>query len=208
MEILKGKQNLKGITVEDIAHEKSTNKVYFQTPFVEGEEVVTNDFLVKEAATMTAVQSSEAEIRANYNSSITTLDPRYSSLKPLSSFIVRLFVMEDEIKKIGESSLILPKTSFARKQTNAGSIGDKIVDPFRFKPVAVIVAVPGYEAELQPGMLVHIVKPRVVVDGDVIVGYTDEYAHPDYNDTQVPQTVQDIDFGYAIISRQQIKVII
>ena len=207
MEILKGKNSLKNVTVEDIAYSNrpTGDKVYFQTP---ADKTIPNDFIKKEAESMIAVQENEAAIRANYNKSLIILDPDYTSLRPLNTYIVRLSVMEDEVKKIGESSLILPKTSFARKQTNAGSIGDKIIDPFRFKPVAIIVAVPAYETEIQPGMMVHIVKPRVVVDGDTIVGYTDEYAHPNYNDTQVPQNVVDKDFGYAIISRQQIKVII
>ena len=207
MEILKGKNKLKSITAHDIAYEgvDNSNKVYFQTPT---DETIPNTFLQDAAKSMEAVQGNEAAIRAGYNNSITTLDPRYTSLTPLTSYIVRLHILEDQVKKIGESSLILPTNSWARKQTNAGTIGDKIIDPFRFKSTAVIVAVPAYEKELQPGMTVHIVKPRPIVDGDSIMGYTNEYVHPDYNDPQVPQTPTDVDFGYAIISRQEIKVIV
>lgn len=206
MEIQRGKNALKAITVEDIAYgDRENNKVFFTTP---KDESGTNALLEKEAHILSTVQESNENERLNYNNQLTNLDIRYTSLTPLNSYIVRMMILEDEIKQVGESKLILPKTSFARKQTNAGTIGDKIVDPFRFKPVAVIVAVPSFEEQLKPGMLVHIIKPRVIVDGDAIVGYTDEYVHPDYNDNQVPQTPSNPDFGYAIISRQQIKVII
>jgi len=207
MEILKGKNKLKSITAHDIAYEgvEKPATIYFQTP---SDDTIPNTFLQDAAKSMEAVQGNEAAIRAGYNKNIANLDTRYTNLVPLTSYIVRMYILEDEVKQIGESSLILPKTTWTRKQTNAGTIGDKIIDPFRFKSTAVIVAVPAYEKELQPGMTVHIVKPRPIVDGDSIVGYTNEYVHPDYNDPQVPQTPTDIDFGYAIISRQEIKVIV
>lgn len=207
MEILKGKNKLKSITAHDIAYEgiEKPAAIYFQTPH---DEAIPNTFLEDAAKSMEAVQGSEATIRANYNNNITNLDPRYTCLIPLTSYIVRIHILEDQVKKIGESSIILPTNTWARKQTNAGTIGDKIIDPFRFKATAVIVAVPEFEKQLQPGMIVHIVKPRPIVDGDSIVGFTNEYVHPDYNDSQVPQTPTDIDFGYAIISRQEIKVIV
>lgn len=207
MEILKSKTSLKKTTAEDVAFgDTSKQQVFFQntdvTPSNEGA------LLQRELEVLTNVQETEAVVRARYNNNLLNLDKRYTSLTPLNSYIVRLFILEDEVKQIGESSLILPKTTFTRKQTNAGGIGDKIIDPFRFKNVAVIVAVPKHESELKPGMKVHIVKPRPIVDGDAIVGYTAEYVHPDYNDSQVPQQPTAKDFGYAIISRQEIKVIV
>lgn len=208
MEILKSKGNLKNTTVEDVAFAgTSTQQVFFQDTenISSGNEAA---LLKRELDALTNTQENEAVVRAKYNNSLPNLDERYTSLTPLNSYIVRMFILEDEVKQIGESSLILPKTTFTRKQTNAGGIGDKIIDPFRFKSVAIIVAVPKHESELKPGMKVHIVKPRPIVDGDAIVGYTAEYVHPDYNDSQVPQSPKDVDFGYAIISRQEIKVIV
>lgn len=207
MEILKSKENLKNTTVEDVAFAgTSKQQVFFQNADVTSSNE--GALLQRELEVLTNVQETEAVVRARYNNNLLNLDERYTSLTPLNSYIVRLFILEDEVKQIGESSLILPKTTFTRKQTNAGGIGDKIIDPFRFKNVAVIVAVPKHESELKPGMKVHIVKPRPIVDGDAIVGYTAEYVHPDYNDSQVPQHPTDKDFGYAIISRQEIKVIV
>lgn len=207
MEIVNGDQKakMKSITVEDVAHGTNPNQVFFQSGEI---EKVPNTVFTKDAELMTQAQVSDSELRVQYNTAITTLNPEYAKLQPLNSYIIRMKVLEDEVKKIGDSKLILPKTSFARKQTNAGTIGDKISDPFRFTGVAVVVAIPEHETQLKPGMLVHIVKPRVIVDNESVLGYTDEYVHPDYNDTRVPQLVQDPDFGYAIISRQQIKVII
>lgn len=203
MNIQKGKNKLKNISVEDIAYQgRDKNKVFMQTSEKEkvNQVIPTKEYNVD--------VENEIQTRKDYNTNIVNLDERYTKLVPLNSYIVRMQVMEDEVKKLGNIDLVLPTTSFERKKTQSGRLGDKIIDPFRFKQSAVIVAVPSYETELKPGMMVQIVKPRGMTDEDSVVGYEYEYVHPDYLYPMVPKSVTDPDFGYAIIPKQLIKVII
>lgn len=197
-----GKGKLKNITVEDVAYaDRAKNKVFMQTTEHEATE---NAALKQEMDTRLELTLSQSDKRKQYNNNITNLDPRYTGYVPLGSYIIRLFIMEDEITKSG---LLLPSTATTRAKTNQG-LGDKIEDPFRFKQTAVIVAVPKHELELKPGDVVQIVKPRPAVDGDQVVGYEYEYVHHTYNFDRVPTNVQDPDFGYAIVPRTLIKVIV
>lgn len=197
-----GKGKLKNITVEDVAYAgREKNKVFMQTTEHEATE---NAALKQEMDTRLELTLSQSDKRKQYNNNITNLDPRYTGYVPLGSYIIRLFIMEDEVTKSG---LLLPSTATTRAKTNQG-LGDKIEDPFRFKQTAVIVAVPKHENELKPGDIVQIVKPRPAVDGDQVVGYEYEYVHHTYNFDRVPTNVQDPDFGYAIVPRTLIKVIV
>ena len=197
-----GKSKLKNITVEDVAYAgREKNKVFMQTTEHEATE---NVALKQEMDIKIELTLTESDRRKTYNKNITKLDERYSKCTPLGAYIVRLFIMEDEITKSG---LLLPSLATTRAKTNQG-IGDKIEDPFRFKQTAVIVAVPKHENELKPGDIVQIVKPRPAVDVDQVVGYEYEYVHHTYNFERVPTNVQDPDFGYAIVPRTVIKVIV
>lgn len=206
MNIQNGKRKLKEITVEDIAFkDRQKNKVFMQN---NNREEVDNEVFKKEAEGMTKNFTSELELRKNYNSSLTELDPRYTNLTPIDSYIVRMYVLEDEIKKLGSADLIIPTATFTRKQTNSGRLGDKIADPFRFKQMAVIVAVPSYETNLKPGMVVQVVPPTIIADDIDVVGFEYQYVHPDYPYPMVPKNVDNKDFGYSIIPKQRIKVIV
>ncbi len=197
-----GKGKLKNITVEDVAYAgREKNKVFMQNT---EHEAVENTALKQEMDIKIELTLTESGKRKKYNENIVNLDPRYTSYTPLGSYIIRLFIMEDEITKSG---LLLPSSATTRAKTNQG-LGDKIEDPFRFKQTAIIVAVPKHENELVPGNIVQIVKPRPAVDGDIVVGYEYEYVHHTYNFERVPTNVQDSDFGYAIVPRTVIKVIV
>ena len=202
MEILKSNSKLKNTSVEDVAYkDRPMNKHFFNGK----SDKVDNVAFKKDAELVEQGYKRTLTDSQAYNANIRNIDTRYSKLTPLASYIVRICVAED---KELSSGIILPTMMSTRKQTNSGILGDKIPDPFKFTAKAVIVALPEYEKELKVGDLVQIVRPRTIVDGDSIAGYEYEYIHPDNNAVQAPSNIKDIDFGYAIIPRNMIKVII
>ncbi len=192
----KGKEKLKAITVEDIAYKNSgKNKVYMQGPPTEGAPLLTTQ----------PVFMDNDEGRVLYNEMLLNLDPDYAKLRPVGSYIVRMFVLTKSITPQG--LLILPNTK-VMGQSHSGFKKIEVTDPYQFHSKAVIVAVPEFEKEIEPGMVVQIVKPRTILQEDQVVGYEYEYAHPDYLLPQVPLLPSDKHFGYAIIPRTSIKVIV
>ncbi len=147
----------------------------------------------------------ERSRRAAYNQRIFKLDPRYAALKPIDSFIVRLMVREGVQTKSG---LILPSANRVQGKTRNGYDDDPVEDPYNFTQKAIIVAAPAHESILVPGTLVHIAGLQVIVHERVVVGYESQYLHPDYPNPIGPTMVDHQDFGYAIIQRPRIRVII
>jgi len=202
MEIIKGKSQLKNTSVEDVAFkDRKKNSHYYNTK----PEAMENTAFKKDAELVDKGLKRTVTESQEYNANITKIDERFKTLKPLNSYIIRLCVAEDLQL---ESGIILPSIMTTRKQTNSGILGDKINDPFKFTSKAVIVATPTHEQELKQGMMVQVVRPRPIVDGDSIIGYENEYIHPDNPATQAPTNIKNPNFGYAIIPRQMIKVII
>lgn len=201
MEVIKGNKNLKGTTVNDILYPKNKDQIFFQdtTPT---EKV---DYITKQAESLVQNAVTELEKRKNYNLNLRNLDPDYTKLTPLNSYIVRLAIVEDEITK---SNIILPKLINVKAERKSGQGYEEIPDPFRFKSTAVIVSVPKYETTLKPGMLVQIAYFDMIATSDEVVGYQNAYAHPDYNDKIVPRQPDHKHFGYAILPQQMIKVIV
>lgn len=202
MEILKSNSKLKHTSVEDVAYEGRQKNSHF---FNGKSDKMDNAAFKKDAELVEQGYKRTLSDSQKYNAEIRVIDGRYTKLTPLASYIVRICVAED---KELSSGIILPTMMSTRKQTNSGILGDKIPDPFKFTAKAVIVAIPEYEKELKAGDLVQIVRPRTIVDGDAIAGYEFEYIHPDNNSVQAPTNIKDKDFGYAIIPRNMIKVII
>lgn len=202
MEVIKGNKNLKGTTVNDILYPTNKDQIFFQDTTTSTEKV---DYITKQGEAMVQNAVTELEKRKNYNANLRNLDPDYTKLTPLNSYIVRLAIVEDEITK---SNIILPKLVNVKAERKSGQGYDEIPDPFRFKSTAVIVSVPKYETTIKPGMLVQIAHFNMLTTSDEVVGYEYNYAHPDYNDKIIPRQPDHKHFGYAILPQQMIKVII
>lgn len=204
MEIIKGKNHLKETTVEDIVHQDRKKNHFFMggAPAEAVDPSVVKATLEGEKDQLEKNQNK----RQKYNNELTTLDEDYAVLKPLNSFIVRLEI-RGELKT--KSGLWLPSIGKVKtKAKGTGFDGDDLTDPYEFTSVAVIVAVPVYETELKQGDVVQIVKPQILTTGQDIVGYEWNYAHPDYKMPVVPTDPEDKHFGYAIIPRTHIKVVL
>jgi len=146
----------------------------------------------------------ENDKRKVYNDSITTLDERYTSLTPLTSYIVRLYI-RDEVRT--KSGLFIPDAR-VKSTSHSGMAEYNARDPFGFTGKAVIVGVPAFEQELKAGDVVQIVKPQMIADKEEVLGYVEAYAHPDYQLPMIPADPSDPDFGYALVPRTYIKVLI
>lgn len=191
---------MKKITVEQVAMEKNLpkNKIYFTNTDDRVEE------LASKRKPDVAVEDPMEKKRTEYNNSITTLDPKYTALAPINSFIVRIFVRD---KMRTESGVYLQPKQVLWESRN--STKTKVhVDPWQFTSKAVIVSVPSHETYLKPGDIVQIVSPQSIASEAEVLGYEYQYAHPDYMEPQMPKDPQHQHFGYAIIHREMIKVLI
>ena len=146
----------------------------------------------------------ENEKRIQYNESITTLDPLYSTVEPLGSYIVRFYVRTMPKK----SKLILPVTGEILQPHKSGLVQEKALDPYRFSSKAVLVAVPEGEGQLKQGMIVQCVTPKPIGEGETVYGYEAEYLHPSYEEKLGPRDTEHRHYGYAILPRTWIKVIL
>lgn len=197
---------MKGLTVEDVAYaDRPTNKFFVNSK--PGERTPAEKaaaLAVKQVQHKTGFEV-ENEVRENYNKNIRNLDPRYAEMEPVNSIIVRYLIhVEQKLK----SNLIIPNLATAAVPHKSGMVKEGATDPYRFKQVAVIVAVPSYEEFFKPGMLVQCVSPELIGLNGEVKGHAAEYLHPDYPSKEGPKNASDPDFGYAIIPSNWIKVII
>lgn len=208
----KSERALKNISVESAAmsKQKKAPSIYFTTPSEKDSEKT-----IQKESTMNPTNQNEGHFlkvaidaaedeRQAYNANLTNLDPRYSSLTPLNSFIVRLHI-RDEMRT--KSGIILPGAKI-KSQSHSGMAEYSARDPFQFTGKAVIVSVPKFETELCPGDIVQIVRPQLFADKEEVLGYDVAYAHPDYQLSLIPTSPDHPDFGYAIVGRGSIKVLI
>ena len=107
-----------------------------------------------------------------------------------------------------KSGLILPSIGKAQGKTRNGYDDDVVNDPYNLSQKAIIVATAPHETILVPGTLVHIAHLQTIVHERQVVGYEAQYLHPDYPHAIGPKDVADQDFGYALVSRARIRVII
>lgn len=203
----KSEAALKNISVESVAMSKKEKSptIYFNTKSTnDSSESKQSEPKESEGHFLKLANDTAENKRKAYNANLTTLDPRYSSLTPLGSFIVRLYI-RDEVRT--KSGLYLPDAT-VKSKSHSGMADWEARDPFGFTQSAVIVSIPKFETELSPGDVVQIVRPQMLADKDSVLGYDIQYVHPDYQVNFVPTDPDDEDFGYGIIPRSHIKVLI
>lgn len=146
-----------------------------------------------------------------YNKNILTLDPKYTSLKPLKKIIVRVFLKD---MKRSAGGFLLPNVVMVKRQTNSGmgAVAGEIEAP-PYSKKAVIVAVPAHYKDYMP------VGTQIYLEEDVIeahaVGTSQEaliriknaFVHPEAGLNQIPQTPDHEDYGYLAIPYEAISFI-
>jgi hypothetical protein len=118
----------------------------------------------------------------DYNTNVINLDPSYTSLKPINKLLVRVFLKEI---KVTESGLIIPNTEMVKRPTHSGygSI-DEVESPFPYSQKAVVVAVPPFVKDIEPGDIVYLntkpIKPEVVGTGqEAMITIPNAFIHPE-----------------------------
>ena len=198
------KANVMDVAFKDQIAEARSKNFYMQNSLI-GDVPAEEVRRALEASSGVDALLAEQRARQAYNSKIFALDNRYKVLQPLESFIVRLMVKEAVQTNAG---LILPSLNKAQGKTHNGYDDDPVTDVYNFAQKAVIVSSPSHEVVLVPGTLVHMTPVQIIVQQREVVGYEFQYVHPDFQGTTVPKSITDQDFGYAIIPRNRIRVII
>lgn len=143
-----------------------------------------------------------------YNRNITNLDPLYTSIKPVSKTLVRIFLFEPSKT---ESGLLIPykQTLPAPTQNGMGTLLE-MESPYPYSNKAIVVAIPGYSTA-KVGDIVQLESQMVRVAGtgqnaQVVVPYG--YMHPDANTFIAPIDSSNRHYGYLLIPTQEISVIL
>lgn len=146
-----------------------------------------------------------------YNDNIKTHLPQYTSFKPLSHILVRIYRRLPIITKGG---MIIDTPTFsdwAKVMKQAGSGQDYAVNEaptsFKFTKEAVIVSLPiqqyGGSSELKVGQKICIqqlqTEARKTQEGVIYYNYQGSFVHPSSNKVIVPDDPTDADYGYALI---------
>lgn len=174
----------------------------------EAEQIVSNGLILGMGNKIEAMEKAVAS-RKEYNSKITQLDPKYSTLEPNAGFILRCFVLQGDEGMRDDSSLIIGTEGLPKipvKTRNGQAIWQEVVDKFAYRGKAVIVAVPSVETDYKPGDIVQINAPRTACplpESDFQI-VEQAYLHPDSKHINAPTDVNDEDFGYVLVSRSQI----
>lgn len=204
--IHKGKKKLRETSIEDIAMRNVPKKqqVFMQNGkknliLPQSTQMAVNSKKLKDAL------DKQIEQRNDYNNKLIELDPLYETLKPIGSFIVRYSLLPIVTNDMG---LVINEDRKVSLQTDNGHLKGKIVDPYQFNSVAVIVAMPEHETFLKKGQLCQTVLPKTMTMGDVVVGYEYNYMHPSAGAADITKDITNPHFGYAIIPKQWIKVLL
>lgn len=154
----------------------------------------------------------------NYNANIETLDEAYSSLKPISDVIVRVFVKELEQT---EGGLYKPHMQTVMIPTQSG-IGhlEEVESPWAYSRKAIIVAAPKslqeenqYRTSLAAGTIVILannpVQSRPMGGGrDAALSIPKAFTHPDLvASDMIPTEADNRHYGYLLVSPMDIKII-
>lgn len=138
----------------------------------------------------------------DYNSTVTTLDTQFTSLKPINKLLVRVFLKEI---KVTESGLIIPNTEMVKRPTHSGygSI-DEVESPFPYSQKAVVVAVPPFVKDIEPGDIIYLnnrpVKPEVVGTGqEAMITIPNAFIHPELG-TELTTDFTNPSYGYLKIN--------
>lgn len=155
-----------------------------------------------------------------YNDNIRTHLPQYTSFKPLSHVLVRIY---RRLPVITQAGLIIDTPNFsdwAKVMKQAGSGQDYAVNEaptnFKFTKEAVIVSLPiqqyGGSSELKVGQKICIqqlqTEARKTQEGVIYYNYMGSFVHPSSNKVIVPDDPTDADYGYALIPINLIEGII
>lgn len=144
----------------------------------------------------------------DYNSNITTLDPLYSSIKPLTSYIVRIFLREP---KVTDEGILIPNKQYIDVPTQNGmGTLQQIESPFPYSNKAIIVAAPEI-GSLKPGDIVQLnsnpIRPIPQGHGkNAVVVVPSAYIHPEAGSYEIPQKPSNKHYGYLILPSHEIIV--
>lgn len=141
-----------------------------------------------------------------YNESLTTLDPLYSSIKPLHEILVRFYLHEPQVK----GSLVLPFKQTIPIATKSGQATYTDVEsdfPFRLK--AVVVSAPESNS-LKAGDVILLsrkaIQMYVVGTGaNAAINVEQGFIHPDSHLNEIPTDVTNQHYGYALIPYHEVK---
>lgn len=141
-----------------------------------------------------------------YNKNLTTLDPMYSSIKPLHEILVRFYLHEPKV--VG--GLVMPFKQVVPVPTKSG-VGsyEEIESDFPFRLKAVVVAAPESN-QLKPGDEVMLSRRAIQMN---VVGTAANrqilveqgFVHPDSLLHDVPTDVTSQHYGYGLVQYHEIK---
>lgn len=141
-----------------------------------------------------------------YNDRVHILDPLYSSVTPLTSYIVRVFLIEP---KESEGVFIPYKQLVSVPTANGMAEFAEIESPFPYSNRAVIVSTPMNASLIQKGDIVQLannpVRPQVQGRGhNASVTIPAAYIHPDAATFNIPKNITDRHYGYLNIPVHEI----
>lgn len=141
-----------------------------------------------------------------YNQNLTTLDPLYSSVKPLHEILVRFYLHEPT--KVGE--LVMPFKEFVPVPTNSG-VGKsmELETDFPFADKAVVVSAPESNP-LKPGDVIKTSRKatQLVMLGqgaNASIKIEQSFVHPDSMMHLPTSDISNPHYGYALIQYHLIQ---
>ena len=142
----------------------------------------------------------------SYNKNLTTLDPLYTSVKPLHEILVRFYLHEPTL--VGNLVMPYKQTIPVATKSGQGTYTD-IESDFPFRMKAVVVSAPESN-QLKAGD--EILLSRKAIQMNIIgVGANAQlqvdqgFIHPDSNLHDIPTDVSSQHYGYALIQYFEVK---
>lgn len=144
----------------------------------------------------------------DYNKEIENLDSRYTDLRPLNKIIVRSYVKNLK----DENGLIQPNTAPIVIPTRSGVGALQLLDnPWPYSKRAIIVSIPSWEQELKVGMTIQLNNAPVRAmnrGSDYGLAMPNGFQHYEYEDIEPPKDPEHEDYGYLLVDRTEIEVIL
>lgn len=150
-----------------------------------------------------------------YNERILTLDPLYSSLKPIQKVLVRCF--SKEVTRT-ESGIIIPPDEIQIPVPTKSGQGyvETVKSPWAFSTRAIIVAVPTKYGEsetnpIQAGKQVQLAGNVLIPrknGQEMIFHMPSSFTHWSYQSEKIPENMDDPHYGYFLINSLDIDVIL
>lgn len=141
-----------------------------------------------------------------YNQGLTTLDPKYTSVKPLHEILVRFYLHEPTV--VG--GLVMPFKEFVPVPTKSGvGSSTELETDFPFADKAVIVSAPDSNP-LKPGDIVKTSRKatQLLVLGtgaNALIKIEQSFVHPDSMLHYPPTDISNQHYGYALIQYHLIQ---